>query len=325
MGVPLSLYNPGYSSDNVYDNTSEARARYGYDWRSDAAGQAIPVGKGEYYRDIFANGTKARGIMFEQDFLCSINVQSNLTNSDLTSGADWLGGMDIEAGNVNWTLQLCMSNPAHALHSTVMSRATNMRATRDNTHSYAGNGLVLGYSAMLIRAMGLYASRDNVWTSYSQPNCSEGSCFQPDVALQNTYALLAGGPYGPSDAPYHTNASLVMRTCRRDGVLLRGDRPIVATDSALLDETARAVESGNKIEPIMVWSTFSDIPMVAGTEAATSGRGTGRAGAGGGGGGAAYVHQSEHGTSLNHGSIARYTYILGTNLENDTELGIDEL
>jgi len=116
-----------------------------------------------------------------------------------------------------------------------------------------------------------------------------------------------------------------MRTCRRDGVLLRGDRPIVATDSALLDETARAVESGNKIEPIMVWSTFSDIPMVAGTEAATSGRGTGRAGAGGGGGGAAYVHQSEHGTSLNHGSIARYTYILGTNLENDTELGIDEL
>lgn len=40
--------------------------------------------------------------------------------------------MDAAASGNNVTLQLCMMNPAHALASTLMHRATNGRATRDN-------------------------------------------------------------------------------------------------------------------------------------------------------------------------------------------------
>lgn len=44
--------------------------------------------------------------------------------------------------------------------------------------------------------------------------------------------MLAGGPYGPSDLAGAMNASLVMRSCRADGVLLRADKPATVLDAA---------------------------------------------------------------------------------------------
>merc|ERR1719397_1535530 len=56
LGLPLSLYAPGYSADNVY--------RDSYNWVLDSKKHAIPVDK-NFYRDIFRNGTKAGMVMFE--------------------------------------------------------------------------------------------------------------------------------------------------------------------------------------------------------------------------------------------------------------------
>ena len=49
---------------------------------------ALPVDQ-DFYRDIFANGSKAGIKMFEQDFFCSIHYRTNLTNRDVTTGQRW--------------------------------------------------------------------------------------------------------------------------------------------------------------------------------------------------------------------------------------------
>ena len=119
---------------------------------------AIPTQR-EFYDELFANGTRANMIMFEQDFLCAISDATTLVNRDLETGEMWLRAMNDAARDVNISLQFCMMNGAHALASTLYSQVTNGRATRDNhpnqtqstslNPSNAGNGLVLGLSGML--------------------------------------------------------------------------------------------------------------------------------------------------------------------------------
>ena len=46
---------------------------------------ALPVDE-QFYMDVFANGTAAGMVHFEQDFLCDYNTNTNLTNSNLNVG-----------------------------------------------------------------------------------------------------------------------------------------------------------------------------------------------------------------------------------------------
>ena len=234
-----------------------------YEWAVDHVSlHALPTHR-RFYDELFKNGTGAGMVMFEQDFLCAINTDTTLTNTDVDTGNAWLAAIDAAANDANITLQFCMMNGAHALATTQAGRVTNGRATRDN-HPHqvqspsldpgnAGNGLVLGISGMLHYALGIWPSRDNVWTNSS---VTEHGGPEPMPAQQTLLAVLAGGPYGPSDGAGSANRSLVLSSCRDDGVLLRADKPITMLDSALrltgfaASEIPRAVNA---------WATHSQI------------------------------------------------------------------
>ena len=47
-------------------------------------------------------------------------------------------------------------------------------------------------------------------------------------------SALSGGPVGPSDGIGGSDASLIMRTCRLDGLLLKPDRPATPIDVMFL-------------------------------------------------------------------------------------------
>jgi hypothetical protein len=188
-------------------------------------------------------------------------MQTELTNQDVHTGQTWLDGMNGAAATANISLQMCMMNPVHTLATTLMHKVTNGRATRDNhpgqDRTNAGNGLVLGISGMLHYALGIWPSRDNVWTNRS---VSDHGGPEPMVETQTLMAFLAGGPYGPSDCAGCGNRSLIMRSCREDGVLLRADKPITMLDSAF---TAVRFEGEGcddlTSEVINVWATHADI------------------------------------------------------------------
>ena len=209
--------------------------------------------------------------MFEQDFLCAINTDTTLTNSDLNVGNDWLAAMDAAAGDANITLQFCMMNGVHALATINVQHVTNGRATRDN-HPHqpqstsvdpgnAGNGQVLGLSSMLHYALGIWPSRDNVWTNSTV--VAHGGP-EPMVETQTLLAVLTGGPYGPSDAAGAANRSLIMRSCRSDGLLLKADKPATMLDAAL---KASGFDRWANPLAINVWGAHSDVPLLASTDA----------------------------------------------------------
>ena len=103
-----------------------------YTWAVDnTTGHVLPISH-EFYDDLFANGTRAGMIMFEQDFLCAINTATTLTNSDLATGLAWVEAINGAATTANVSLQWCMMNGVHALATTLATRVTNARATRDN-------------------------------------------------------------------------------------------------------------------------------------------------------------------------------------------------
>jgi hypothetical protein len=188
-------------------------------------GQSVSVDP-RFFDAIFANGTAAGMVMMEQDYLCSSTSQ---TARDLTVGRRWFRAMDSAAAKASVDVQLCMMNPAHALASTYMHTVSNGRGTGDHVVRNAARGLPLGWSAMLLWSVGLWPSRDNVWTNSTV--VVPGLNPETTPALQTAMAVLAGGPYGVADVAGAMNRSLVMRSCRADGVLLRPDKPATAVDS----------------------------------------------------------------------------------------------
>jgi hypothetical protein len=233
LGMPTSQYCPMYSASNDYITDHE---RYNYTWAVDldatVGPTAIPLDV-QFYRDAFANGSRAQMKMFEQDFLCTYAAATNLTKGDVTTGMTWLHAIDTAAVEANVTVQLCMMCPVHALASTELLAVTNGRGTSDNDHSSQADLYPLGHSGLIMGAVGMWPSRDNVFTAAYEPNCPKGSCTSPDYMLESVAALLAGGPYGPSDGIDDLNRRHIMRSCRSDGVLLRADQPLATLDAAL--------------------------------------------------------------------------------------------
>ena len=145
------------------------------------------------------------------------------------------------------------------------------------------------------QAMGLWSSRDNVFTTAVEPGCvgdsNKSNCTSPDYRLQNVAAVLSGGPYGPSDGIGFLNAALIGRSCRSDGVLLKSDAPLAVTDFAY------ATTFDNPREAVHVWATHSDI--MAGSAPASP--------------------------SVASSAALRWLYILSINTPSSLEMSLSEL
>lgn len=227
----LAMYAPEYSGENVWIND--------YTWKTvqvPRGSTSIPLDP-NFYMDLFRNGTKIGMVIFEQDFLCSYGIgDSGLTSTDVDSGSTWIRYMDEAAQKFGIKLQFCMPDAYHLLESTKVLSVTNARATEDNVRKYRSI-LSMGQNGLLYYALGVFASRDNVWTSNAdveQPGCGNmketGFCYEANAHLDNAVAVLSGGPYGIADALGFTNKTLAMYSCRTDGLMLRPRWPLASLD-----------------------------------------------------------------------------------------------
>ena len=253
----LALYNGEWSSENGSVSRATGRA---YAFRC-AAGFEGELSAGciatdsSFFIDVFANGTTAGMSMFEQDYICSTTAA---TSRALGVGRAWFAALESGARRAAVDVQLCMMNPAHALASTLMASASNGRGTGDHVVRNAQRGLALGPSSILLNAVGLWPSRDNVWTN-STTNVS-GIPTEPGPLAQSTLALLAGGPYGPADIAGAMNKSLVLRACRADGVLLRPSIPALPLQATLVGHHFAATVRSPP--PPHVWRAASELNLL---------------------------------------------------------------
>ena len=61
--------------------------------------------------------------------------------------------------------------------------------------------------------------------------------FEPYPELQTAVALLSAGPVGPGDKIGSANKTLLMSTCRSDGLLLKPGYPATALDRVISEST----------------------------------------------------------------------------------------
>ncbi|KAG7359105.1 hypothetical protein IV203_015694 [Nitzschia inconspicua] len=243
LGMPLAMYAPEYASVNVWADE--------YSWKIDK-NTAIPLDP-NFYQDLFSNGTSIGMKSFEQDFLCYYGIgKTTLTNSDVNSGKAWLGFMDKAAQRAGIKIQLCMPNAYHILQSTVMPSVSNARGTGDNTRDYPSI-LSMGQNTLLYYALGIFNSRDNTWTStanINQAGCGNTNfCYEPNAALDNAVAVLSGGPYGIADGLPFVNKTVVMYSCRSDGLLLRPMWPLASLECTFKNDDAKGS---------LVWASHDD-------------------------------------------------------------------
>ena len=184
---------------------------------------------------------------FEHDWLieCFLGVRG--LREEPGRARAWQEGIDRAAAARGITLQWCMASPADLCVAASLGQVTSVRTSGD--HGYiAGAGFLWAwflYTNAVARALGLHPFKDVFRADTTQPeNHSE---------VEALLSALSTGPVGIGDRVGGADPAVVRRTCRADGMLLKPDVPIAATDAAFHRHAV--------VRPVpLVAETYSDHP-----------------------------------------------------------------
>jgi hypothetical protein len=93
----------------------------------------------------------------------------------------------------------------------------------------------IGRSSLLPSALRIAPYKDTWWSSSRQPGAPYNAS-EPHPLLQSAVAALSTGPVTPGDGLGFENASVIERTCARDGLLLQPTVPAIQWDQMYVDE-----------------------------------------------------------------------------------------
>jgi len=161
--------------------------------------------------------------VFEHDWLieCFLGVRGLRAPGN---AAAWQDGIDRALGARNLHAQWCMASPADFAQATRLHHVTSIRTSGD--HGYLVGPEVLWawflHNNAMARALGFWPYKD-VFHSAPGPETRE---------VEALLAVLSAGPVGVGDGIGDADPALIRRTCRADGVLVRPDVPVAATDAA---------------------------------------------------------------------------------------------
>lgn len=226
LKVPMVMHNRQWSehSDYMHNWTD-------IEWYT-AGSAAIPKDPVKFFKRFFTQ-QKGWGLsMYEQDWMNleyekSKALQRNLTLADL-----WLRGMAVGAAGGNLTVQYCMPLPNEVLAAAGFPEVTNARATGDYLHGK--DQWAIGSTAIFYWALGILPFKDGFYSSSLKQTGgqTEGPETHPD--REALMATLSAAMVGPMDGIYLLNKSRVMATCRKDGLVLKPDRPLTTPDACFL-------------------------------------------------------------------------------------------
>jgi hypothetical protein len=142
------------------------------------------------------------------------------------------------AAKVGINIQYCMSLPRHILTALEIPRVTHTRASNDYALHimHIEEQWTIGISSMFADAIGLAPFKDVFWSTSVQP----GRSYGPDTKevlpeREILIATLSTGPVGPGDAIEYTNVERIMKCCRKDGLILKPDRPLTTINALISD------------------------------------------------------------------------------------------
>lgn len=188
---------------------------------------------------------------YEQDWLVEAFLTVRQLRERVGRADAWQKSIDRAAARRGLTLQWCMATPADFLASVHLRRLSSIRTNMDFDYVVdrpANWGWFLHVNA-LARAMGLNTSKDVFLASRG----TDGAYDDPLAEAETYLAAMSCGPVGIGDPIGATDAELVSRTCRPDGVLVMPDVPIAALAPSFFDDP---MPSGG----VLAGEAYSDHP-----------------------------------------------------------------
>ena len=256
-GIPLLLYSWGFvppSKGNTMTN---------FTWITSYDGKEAMVALNETYlfysmiRDRFLayNGTS-----FEEDNTNGWGVFWPETQVGVNASSQWWQGFATPWCEAGIPVQACESSASDVLESLRYGCVTSSRDTIDDVPGAGGNSNPLvpgggsasfflhrwrvGQDRLLLGALAVRPFFDNVWSTMWQNASTWAGFAEYYVELAWILSVLSGGAVGFGDMPGNSNRTLIMTSCRDDGVLLGASLP-----SFYLDDVYRPAGSVPGLDP----------------------------------------------------------------------------
>lgn len=221
--MPFIAHNRWWSPQSPYAVQNGGS----YDWWI-VGNYSLPTEQ-RFWDDLIANNTMWGLRVYEQDWLNVVWDDFKAIQTDIAIGKNWLHQMGSGAARSGVDVQYCMPYPRHLMQSVEIPNVVQIRGSGDNTPGNVDN-TKLGEINLLSYALGVASFKDGFWTV----NEEEGNPWnktEPSPALHAVVATLSCGPVYPADKIGLTNVTLLSRSHRADGLILKPDRPAFSLES----------------------------------------------------------------------------------------------
>lgn len=238
---PLILHGRHISSASPYLREFEA-------WVD--GDRAHPTGP-ELFDRFLAQAAGWGAISFEQDWLVEMWLGVRGLRERPGRVRAWQEGLDAAAARHGLSLVWCMATPADFFQTLTLKRVVSIRTSGDYRYlsGNASHWVRFLYTNALARALGLLPFKDVFLTSRD----GDGLDGDPHAEAEAMLSALSAGPVGIGDRIGRTDAGIVRRTCRADGLLVKPDLPIAALE--------RCFRADAWFEPVLlVGETISEHP-----------------------------------------------------------------
>lgn len=176
-------------------------------------------------------------ITFEQDWICDVWFGTQQLRETPGRVSQWQRDLNDAAEENGISLIWCMATPADMIHAALLNRVIAIRSCDD--YRYADDPSTLWrwhlIVSTMIHSLGLYPYKD-VFMSHHTESGAVDIDGDPNALLEACLATLSAGPVGIGDRLNRTDASVVSRCCRKDGLIIKPDIPLCALDRSFRDQ-----------------------------------------------------------------------------------------
>ena len=215
LGLPLVAHNRWFATENDYLADYEFVVE---------KSMALPLHRDMF--DHFAADAASWGIAtYEQDWLMSQVTGLQYLRNGIDHADAWIKNMDDAMADRGLTMQICMPGAAHLMDAINRRSWTTSRTSIDYRAGISKESYWPQFHTinMLAYALGVWPFKDNFRT------------VEKFAEAEALIATLSAGMVGNSDFLGLSDADLLARTCRADGLLLKPDRPAFPIDAMFLD------------------------------------------------------------------------------------------
>lgn len=183
-----------------------------------------------FWEDIMQKAAKSGIIMYEQDWLRNTFSRILMLQEEVHAAENWLTWMAEAAQRHKISIQYCMAPPGAFLYALKLPAITNVRVTGDYNARVTKQFYYPHFSQTNILAWGagIWPSLDCYLTTRTP--LRKGLYREQYPELMTLLSNLGGGVICPADKAERVNKILLMKTCNKEGLLFKPDRPITAND-----------------------------------------------------------------------------------------------